>query len=389
VIARIAAVPRLIYQASGVIGICSQDGALSLSKDSFSMGVRRRMAEGASFGSFDHAVERIKTTTGASIAKRQVEQLAQASAVDFEAFYTAQTVEPEGDPQFLVLTFDGAGIRMRTESLREDTRREAEKSANEPKMWPARLKAGEKSNHKRMAEVAAVYGIAPYVRTTEDVLGELSSIRLVRPERQHARARAAPPSDPAAPHRPRARLAPPGLRVLISARCERDPPLAVAPRSRYCPSMSSPSSWTPGSAWTVDPDDPRAPPEDVWDALSPAERKRIVDSLPSEFPYSEAQPPEGDAHFKAKTATREVLDGYFARVGRRVYLACELPNWPGEHRATGAPGAAAAPRADEQRRGGRDVDLRPPAARPGLDPEGVRELGAAGAGAGRSAAAVA
>ncbi|MEP7122438.1 MAG: Uma2 family endonuclease [Byssovorax sp.] len=90
--------------------------------------------------------------------------------------------------------------------------------------------------------------------------------------------------------------------------------------------MSSPSSsWTPGSAWTVDPDDPRAPPEDVWDALTPAERKRIVDSLPSEFPFSEAQPPEGDAHFKAKTATREVLDGYFARVGRLVYVACELP----------------------------------------------------------------
>lgn len=95
--------------------------------------------------------------------------------------------------------------------------------------------------------------------------------------------------------------------------------------------MSSPSSWTPGSAWTVDPDDPRAPPEDVWDALSPAERKRVVDSLPSEFPCSEAQPPEGDAHFKAKTATREVLDGYFARVGRRVYVACELPiYYPGE-----------------------------------------------------------
>ena len=95
--------------------------------------------------------------------------------------------------------------------------------------------------------------------------------------------------------------------------------------------MSSPSSWTPGSAWTVDPDDPRAPPEDVWDALSPTERKRVVDSLPSEFPCSEAQPPEGDAHFKAKTATREVLDGYFARVGRRVYLACELPiYYPGE-----------------------------------------------------------
>lgn len=94
---------------------------------------------------------------------------------------------------------------------------------------------------------------------------------------------------------------------------------------------SSSSPRIPASAWTVDPDDPRAPPEDVWEALSPAERKRVVDSLPSEFPYEESLLPEGDAHFKAKTSTREVLDGYFARVGRRVYTACELPvYYPGE-----------------------------------------------------------
>jgi len=95
--------------------------------------------------------------------------------------------------------------------------------------------------------------------------------------------------------------------------------------------MSSSSPRAPASAWTVDPDDPRAPPEDVWEALSPAERKRIVDSLPSEVPCSQANPPEGDAHFKAKIGTREVLDGFFARVGRRVYVACELPiYYPGE-----------------------------------------------------------
>ena len=182
-------VPRLIYQAPGVHGLCPQDGALSLPRDSFSMGVRRRVAEEVSFGSFDHAVERIKTTTGAAIAKRQVEQLAQASTVDFEAFYTAQVTEPEEDEQFLVLTFDGAGIIMRTEGLRDNTRREAEKSANEPKMWPERTKVGEKPNRKRMAEAAAVFGIAPYIRTTEDVMGELSSIRLVAPEGQPARPR--------------------------------------------------------------------------------------------------------------------------------------------------------------------------------------------------------
>lgn len=95
--------------------------------------------------------------------------------------------------------------------------------------------------------------------------------------------------------------------------------------------MTSRSPRIRAPVWTVNPDDPRAPPDEIWDALSPAERKRIVDSLPSEFSWSEAQPPEGDAHFKAKTSAREVLDGFFARVGRKVYVACELPvYYPGE-----------------------------------------------------------
>jgi hypothetical protein len=51
----------------------------------------------------------------------------------------------------------------------------------------------------------------------------------------------------------------------------------------------------------------------------------LTDSLPSEFPVSEASPPEGDPHFEAKVRTREVLGGSFARIGRKVYLACELP----------------------------------------------------------------
>lgn len=87
----------------------------------------------------------------------------------------------------------------------------------------------------------------------------------------------------------------------------------------------------PASAWRVDPDDPRAPPEEIWNALSPAERKHVVDSLPSEFDFCEAQPPEGDPHFNAKMGAREVLGGFFARVGRPVYLACEMATYyPGE-----------------------------------------------------------
>ena len=87
----------------------------------------------------------------------------------------------------------------------------------------------------------------------------------------------------------------------------------------------------PTAVWSLDPDDPRAPPAAVWDAMSPTERARVLATLPSDFPLSETNPPEGDFHFNAKKRTRDVLDGFFKRVGRRVYLACELPTYyPGE-----------------------------------------------------------
>ena len=84
-------------------------------------------------------------------------------------------------------------------------------------------------------------------------------------------------------------------------------------------------------SYRVDPDDPRAPPQEVWERLTPEERVRVIDSLPSEFPLSEAHPPEGDPHFEAKVRAREVLGGFFSRTGRKVYLGSELPvYYPGE-----------------------------------------------------------
>ncbi|WP_104986555.1 Uma2 family endonuclease [Sorangium cellulosum] len=79
------------------------------------------------------------------------------------------------------------------------------------------------------------------------------------------------------------------------------------------------------SSWVIDPDDPRAPPQELWDHMTPDERQRVLDALPSEFEVSEASPPEGDFHFNPKAAAKETLGGYFQRIGRRVYVACELP----------------------------------------------------------------
>jgi hypothetical protein len=87
----------------------------------------------------------------------------------------------------------------------------------------------------------------------------------------------------------------------------------------------------PAALWIVDPEDPRAPPADIWEKMSPAERRRVVDSLPSELSSEAMPPPEGDAHFNAKVGARHVLGGFFARTGRRVYVASELPvYYPGE-----------------------------------------------------------
>lgn len=83
--------------------------------------------------------------------------------------------------------------------------------------------------------------------------------------------------------------------------------------------------------YVVDPDDPRAPPQDVWDRLTREQREAVVAQLPSEFPVEAGPPPEGDPHFNAKVGARGALGAYFERIGRKVYLACELPvYYPGE-----------------------------------------------------------
>jgi hypothetical protein len=172
-------VSRLLYQAAGVLGRAPQDASLNLPPDSFSLGIRRRVAEEVAANSFDHGTERITATTGAEIGKRQVEEEARRAAVDFESFYAGRLpgdIKEEAD-KLLVLSFDGAGIVMLPKDLREATRRAAEAQANEARWPPKRLKRGQKRNRKRMAEVAAVYAIERHVRVPEDIVRELRPVQ--------------------------------------------------------------------------------------------------------------------------------------------------------------------------------------------------------------------
>jgi len=180
-------VGRLAYQALGVDGLHPMDAALNLPPELYSHGMRRLVAEHAAMMSFDDVVGELRTATGTTVGKRQVEEIAVRAAIDFEAFYGQRlaandVVEPTKD--LLVLTFDGTGIVMVPDALRPATQKAARKKVRK---LVTRLTSGEKRNRKRMAEVAAVYTVPRFVRTPFDILADLHG----EPDEQARRARRA------------------------------------------------------------------------------------------------------------------------------------------------------------------------------------------------------
>jgi len=140
----------------------------------YSHGVCRFVAEHAAMMPFDDVVGELRTCAGVEVGKRQVEEIAVRAANDFEPFYaqrrTAAEVCEETD-DLLVLTFDGKGIVMVPDALRAATKKAAAKKVRNK--LATRLSSGEKRNRKRMAEVAAIYTVAPFERTPTDVLADL------------------------------------------------------------------------------------------------------------------------------------------------------------------------------------------------------------------------
>jgi hypothetical protein len=162
-------VKRMGYGARGHDSVFPLDAQLNLPRDKYSHGLRRRVGEEVAKASFDEAVSSVECTTGGKVAKRQAEEIAVELSQDFEAFYDSGRsagLEETSDP--LILSEDGKGIVMRTEDLREATRKAALKAKHKLK---TRLSQGEKKNRKRMAMVATVYSIARHRRRPEVIMG--------------------------------------------------------------------------------------------------------------------------------------------------------------------------------------------------------------------------
>ena len=174
-------VKRLGYGAAGVDSLHPLDAQLNLPAEEYSLGVRRLAAEQAAQLSFEATVQALAQQTGKTLGKRQVEELVQRSAVDFDAFYAQRRSETEGaSGSILVLSADGKGVVMLPRDLRESTRKAAQGRAHK---LTRRLSKGEKRNRKRMATVAAVYTVAPYERTPEQVVRSLAPLHEPAPAR--------------------------------------------------------------------------------------------------------------------------------------------------------------------------------------------------------------
>ena len=139
-------VTRMRYSQRKGASVSPFDAKLNLANDQYSDGLRHRVAKEAIRGAFDNVVEVIKDTTGGQVPKRQCLQLTRDIAQDFESYYENKTIhQVEETKDLLILTFDGKGIVMRSESLRDCTKKSAEKS----KKLNSRLSQGEKKDRKR------------------------------------------------------------------------------------------------------------------------------------------------------------------------------------------------------------------------------------------------
>lgn len=169
-------VPRDEHSGRGIAALHPVDGHLNLPKHRYSLEVERQLAMAVARMSFDESLEILGRQTGAHVPKRQAEEAVQRAARDFEAFYAGTCLDDEAPADhLLVLTIDQKGVVLRHEDLLEATRKAAEHARS--KMDTRGSKGEPKRGRKRMAAVAAVYTVAPYVRTPEDIIAGLRHIR--------------------------------------------------------------------------------------------------------------------------------------------------------------------------------------------------------------------
>lgn len=169
-------VERTGHTGRGRTTLYPVDASLNLPQRRYSLEVDRQLAMSAARMSFDEALDMMGRQTAAHVPKRQAEEAVQRAAMDFESFYASTQLDDDGPSgNLMVLTFDQKGVVLHLEDLIEATRKAAEGARQ--KMDTRRSKGEPKRGRKRMAAVAAVYTVAPYMRTAEDIIAGLRHVR--------------------------------------------------------------------------------------------------------------------------------------------------------------------------------------------------------------------
>ena len=122
---------------------------------------------------FSEAVDDLRAWLGTTVSVRTAQRINRDVADYSEDYRLNQGLpSPEEDAEILVVSADGKGVPMRR-SLEQRLRDEA--VAAETAETPGKSSAGSsrRESKKQMAYVGAVYSIAPFVRTAEDVIDEV------------------------------------------------------------------------------------------------------------------------------------------------------------------------------------------------------------------------
>jgi len=152
-------VRRCYYWLKGVGSHSPLDEVLSLPQRSFSDWVQQRLSELTLTMPYEDAVDIWSRWLGLCLSKRSSEQL-NADHADYALDYYSmrETPEVEAADSILVISADGKGIPM----TRQDS--------PPPE---ARRGRGQNKTAKKESTVTAIYTIAPYARTSDDIIRAL------------------------------------------------------------------------------------------------------------------------------------------------------------------------------------------------------------------------
>jgi len=152
--------PRHYFTAPGQPGTCPLDAALSLPTRCYSDLLCEWATYGVSDAAYRESQALVKHILGLPVSVQALERVTTTAAADVDAFYQ-QAPEPTTPlplGSVLVVQADGKGVPM---------------VQTPPDTPPVRLGKGQKRTKKKEAIVTALYTIAPYRRTPQDVLAAL------------------------------------------------------------------------------------------------------------------------------------------------------------------------------------------------------------------------